>query len=114
MSSSDRDELIRNAVAFLSDPGSQSSPVPQRIKFLEAKGLTPTEIDIAFRQATPQQNASYPAYPSPYYAPRQWDWRDYFVRLFLSMSRFSINRVFETPDNSNMLGGSRIRCSFCI
>lgn len=80
MSSSDRDELVRNAVAFLSDPSSQASPLPQRIKFLEAKGLTPPEIDLVFRQATPN-TTSYPAgFAQPQYPSRRWDWRDTFVR----------------------------------
>ncbi|KAJ4489330.1 hypothetical protein C8J55DRAFT_450376 [Lentinula edodes] len=81
---SDREELIRNAIAFLSDPKSQSSPLAQRIQFLEAKGLTPPEIDLAVRQASNQSGAiPYnpgfpPAFGSPYSA-QQWDWRDYFI-----------------------------------
>ncbi|KAF8832410.1 hypothetical protein HHX47_DHR1001399 [Lentinula edodes] len=85
---SDREELIRNAIAFLSDPKSQSSPLAQRIQFLEAKGLTPPEIDLAVRQASNQSAAAAipynpgfpPAFGSPYPA-QQWDWRDYFKYL---------------------------------
>lgn len=105
MSTPDRQELVRNAVAFLSDPKvlfiqinsnnsfiyfqkTQASPVTQRIQFLEAKGLTPAEIDIALKQASaisvtlppPQYASSYSNNP---YAmppsPQRWDWRDYFV-----------------------------------
>lgn len=109
MSTPDRQELIRNAVAFLADPKvnrlyhshieyllkhllqSQMSPVSQRIQFLEAKGLTPAEIDLAHKQATfASANQSVQAPYTASYAPNQyavshlpanqrWDWRDYFV-----------------------------------
>ncbi|KAJ3787999.1 peroxisomal membrane anchor protein conserved region-domain-containing protein [Lentinula aff. detonsa] len=85
---SDREELIRSAVAFLSDPKSHSSPLAQRIQFLEAKGLTPSEIDWAVRQASNQSSTiSYnPGYPSGYGLPtaQQWDWRDYFITAVVS------------------------------
>ncbi|KAK7463654.1 peroxisomal membrane protein pex14 [Stygiomarasmius scandens] len=84
---SDRQELVNSAVAFLSDPKSQASPLAQRIQFLEAKGLTPTEIDLAIRQATSSQP---PVYRPPYnpYAqpPNTWDWRDYFITAIISGS----------------------------
>ncbi|KAK7058902.1 peroxisomal membrane protein pex14 [Paramarasmius palmivorus] len=86
---SDREELIRNAVSFLSDPKSQASPLTQRIQFLEAKGLTPPEIDRAIRQASLNQTVQapyqppYPGYGYPY--PNQrWDWRDYFIGAVVS------------------------------
>ncbi|KAF9056231.1 peroxisomal membrane anchor protein conserved region-domain-containing protein [Panaeolus papilionaceus] len=93
MSTPDRQELVRNAVAFLSDPKTQASPVTQRIQFLEAKGLTPAEIDIALKQASaisvtpppPQYASSYSNNP---YAmppsPQRWDWRDYFITAVVS------------------------------
>ncbi|KIK71076.1 hypothetical protein GYMLUDRAFT_33202 [Collybiopsis luxurians FD-317 M1] len=88
---SDREELIRNAVAFLADPKSQASPLTQRIQFLESKGLTPPEIDLAIRQATNQSAAptlpyrvGYPSvFGQPYPSP-QWDWRDYFITAVVS------------------------------
>ncbi|KAG5648051.1 hypothetical protein DXG03_007086 [Asterophora parasitica] len=58
MSSPNRQELIQNAVAFLADPKSQGSPLAQRIQFLEAKGLTPPEIDIALKQAIQNNHVS--------------------------------------------------------
>jgi hypothetical protein len=69
---------------------SQGSSLAQKIQFLEAKGLTPAEIEDALRQAplsnAARANASYPqpVYgPMPYQLaqppPGQWDWRDYFV-----------------------------------
>ncbi|KAF8922474.1 hypothetical protein CPB85DRAFT_1267765 [Mucidula mucida] len=89
MSASNREELIRNAVAFLSDPQSQGSTFAQRIQFLESKGLTPPEIDMALRQ-TSNQTAG-PSYTAPY-PPQQflpppaarWDWRDYFITAVVS------------------------------
>ncbi|TEB34949.1 hypothetical protein FA13DRAFT_1660105, partial [Coprinellus micaceus] len=84
MSSPDRVELVRNAVAFLSDPKAQASPLAQKLQFLEAKGLSPPEVDMALKQAA--INASGPApvgYPGAYNPygppPQRWDWRDYFI-----------------------------------
>ncbi|TCD61756.1 mediator complex subunit [Steccherinum ochraceum] len=100
MASPDRQELIRNAVVFLADPKIQSSPLAQRVQFLEAKGLTAPEIEEAMRQSTynqslnvahvqqhaPQYGAGYGP-PMPYAAqpPNQvWDWRDYFITAVVS------------------------------
>ncbi|CAK5280554.1 unnamed protein product [Mycena citricolor] len=83
----DRQELIRNAVVFLND-STAWSPLAQRIQFLEAKGLTAQEIDIAIRQAT--NGPSYPAtYNGPFSymgqpPPYRWDWRDYFIAAVVS------------------------------
>ncbi|KAK0233161.1 hypothetical protein IW262DRAFT_1470284 [Armillaria fumosa] len=89
MSTPDRQELLRNAVAFLSDPKSQASPLAQRVQFLESKGLNSQEIDIALRQSS---NTSAPvSYPAPYSVSpfptvpsTQWDWRDYFITAVVS------------------------------
>ncbi|KAG6845782.1 hypothetical protein H0H87_003836 [Tephrocybe sp. NHM501043] len=82
---------MQNAVAFLVDPKAQASPLAQRIQFLEAKGLTPQEIDTALKQAT--ANSPGPSYQQSYsssygvlsssYPPagQRWDWRDYFKHL---------------------------------
>jgi len=94
MSTPDRQELVRNAVVFLSDPKTLSSPLTQRIKFLEAKGLTPSEIDLSVKQASLNQTAG-PSFASPYpsvygpspYGPlpmHRWDWRDYFITAVVS------------------------------
>ncbi|KAK2461859.1 hypothetical protein APHAL10511_006322 [Amanita phalloides] len=87
---SDRQELVRNAVAFLVDAKTQASPVSQRVQFLEAKGLSPQEIDLAFKQAAaaqPYQVQYVPTHGSPPYqlahGPR-WDWRDYFIAAVVS------------------------------
>ncbi|CCM05146.1 uncharacterized protein FIBRA_07355 [Fibroporia radiculosa] len=102
MATSDRQELVRSAVDFLSDPKTQASPLAQRVQFLEAKGLNNNEIDEAMRQAALNQSpyslrtypqsystASYPPVygPSPYAAqppPQAWDWRDYFITAIVS------------------------------
>ncbi|EPQ60750.1 hypothetical protein GLOTRDRAFT_113297 [Gloeophyllum trabeum ATCC 11539] len=99
MSTPDRQELVRNAVTFLSDPKTQSSPLAQRIQFLEAKGLTNAEIEDAMRRSVANSSAAgsymqryqtqyppygpapYPAYPGP---ASQWDWRDYFITAVVS------------------------------
>lgn len=106
MSSPDRQELLRNAVVFLQDPKvvhpssasqqpayspqTQASPLAQRIHFLEAKGLTPLEIDLAMKQSSnggppPSHQPAFAANYSPtIYPPRahRWDWRDYFASRF--------------------------------
>ncbi|KZW02611.1 hypothetical protein EXIGLDRAFT_829141 [Exidia glandulosa HHB12029] len=102
MSSSLRQDLIRNAVAFLGDPKIQSSPVAKRIEFLEAKGLTSAEVEEAIRQAAPSsstiaavsaaspypvtpfvsQQYAYAARPAP--PVPQLDWRDYFIMAVVS------------------------------
>lgn len=105
----DRQELIRNAISFLTDPKvifsyisllsshlnvfvqTQASSLAQRVQFLEAKGLTGPEIEEAMRQANSfgphpshiQQPSYGPVYGPHPYAPQPnpvWDWRDYFVR----------------------------------
>ncbi|KAI0080111.1 hypothetical protein K474DRAFT_1658377 [Panus rudis PR-1116 ss-1] len=115
MATPDRQELIRNAVSFLADPKIQSSPLAQRIQFLEAKGLTAPEIEEAIRQASRNQTAastppppyaqSYgPSYgPVPYAPPypQQWDWRDYFITSVISgavaYGAVSLFRKFVLP-----------------
>ncbi|KXN89966.1 Peroxisomal membrane protein pex14 [Leucoagaricus sp. SymC.cos] len=94
MSSPDRQDLLRNAIAFLQDPKTQASPLTQRIQFLEAKGLTPAEIDQVVRQVSAsappqgyQQNyiSNYTHGPYPLTPRAQgWDWRDYFVIAVIS------------------------------
>ena len=109
----DRQEFIRNAVAFLTDPKvcedfvfcwtiftpyhpqAQASPLAQRVQFLEAKGLTGPEIEEAMRQANSSgpQHVQQPSY-GPVYGPLPyasltsppWDWRDYFVRPTIDFS----------------------------
>jgi len=92
MATPERQELIRNAVSFLTDPKTAPSPVAQKLQFLEAKGLTPSEIDLALRQSA-STNASAnqpyaPGYAQPYGMlppPQQrWDWRDYFITAVVS------------------------------
>lgn len=94
-----REELIEGAVAFLQDPSVASSPVEQRVAFLQSKNLTQEEIDASLArvgQATPSQASAstspqyrqappqYGYQPPPYWAqappePPRRDWRDYFI-----------------------------------
>ncbi|KAI0652231.1 peroxisomal membrane anchor protein conserved region-domain-containing protein [Trametes meyenii] len=118
MATPDRQELVRNAVAFLADPKAQASPLAQRVQFLEAKGLTGPEIEEALRQSALNQGgprASVQPYPpSPYgpvygpmpYTPvqpppQQWDWRDYFITAVVSgtiaYSAASLFRKYVSP-----------------
>ncbi|WVQ95364.1 hypothetical protein IAU59_002461 [Kwoniella sp. CBS 9459] len=111
-SSSNRQELIRNAVLFLNDPSVTSKPLASRIQFLESKGLTDSEIQQALSQAaqtssstahaSAQSQLSYgdvperPAYAAPRYGydtgimrgvppePPRRDWRDLFIMAVIS------------------------------
>ncbi|KAG8712299.1 peroxisomal membrane protein pex14 [Ceratobasidium sp. 394] len=94
----DRQELVRNAVTFLSDPKIQSAPLTKRISFLESKGLTNTEIEEAIAESAAASTASRPT--SNYSVPHtgfqspgiltapppvpQRDWRDYFIMALVS------------------------------
>lgn len=51
-STSNRQDLIKNAILFLNDPKVQSSSLTSRITFLESKGLNDVEIQEALRQAS--------------------------------------------------------------
>ncbi|OCB85672.1 hypothetical protein A7U60_g7323 [Sanghuangporus baumii] len=79
----------------------QGSSLTQRIQFLEAKGLTPSETEEVMKQASFEQNAAVQA--TPYYPPYQYrspyptfgsvpplqqplDWRDYFIMAVVSGS----------------------------
>ncbi|GMK59191.1 hypothetical protein CspeluHIS016_0702060 [Cutaneotrichosporon spelunceum] len=55
---SSRQELISNAVLFLNDPKVQSSPLTQRIEFLQGKGLNESEIQQALNEASGSENGS--------------------------------------------------------
>lgn len=96
---SDRKELVRNAVEFLSDPKIQAAPLTKRISFLESKGLTTAEIEDAISQSAGASTTSRPS--SVYSAPQgqfafqgpaiaapppipQRDWRDYFIMALVS------------------------------
>ncbi|KAI5123782.1 hypothetical protein M0805_000370 [Coniferiporia weirii] len=97
MASHGRTELVQNAIAFLMDPKSQTSTLAQRIQFLEAKGLTSSEIEEVIRQASMKQNVTMQTQPPPYHSPYQYgppvyppqarqpmDWRDYFIMAVVS------------------------------
>ncbi|ORY62521.1 peroxisomal membrane anchor protein [Pseudomassariella vexata] len=99
-----REELVASAVNFLQDPNVASSPVENRVSFLQSKNLTQEEIDVALARAgTPspvgppplsqavvpaaqQQQQYYGRYqtqpygwqPPPPVAPKR-DWRDWFI-----------------------------------
>lgn len=47
-----RSELIATAVTFLKDPQVQAAPLSKRLAFLESKGLTQQEIDLALSRSS--------------------------------------------------------------
>jgi len=94
--SSNRAELVRNAIGFLSDPKIQSAPLTQRLAFLESKGMTAAEIEEAMRlsasstsggggvsSAFPQAQMQSMGYATVPTIPQR-DWRDYFIMAVIS------------------------------
>lgn len=104
-----REDLVASAAKFLQDPSVASSPVENRIAFLQAKNMTPEEVSAAMARAgqdsgaamalypapasgAPPPGASQPAQGQPYYGrypsyawqppppePPRRDWRDWFI-----------------------------------
>ena len=96
MSQQSRQDLIQNAVLFLQDPKTQSSPLTSKIEFLQAKGLNESEIQDALSRsssssssssAIPRSNTGGESYGGGGYGmryemapvPPKRDWRDLFV-----------------------------------
>jgi hypothetical protein len=93
-----RQDLIQNAILFLQDPKTQSSPLTSKIEFLQAKGLNESEIQDALSRSS-SSSSSQPVQrqsqsiggPSGGYGygtryemapvPPKRDWRDLFVCL---------------------------------
>ncbi|RUS15381.1 peroxisomal membrane anchor protein conserved region-domain-containing protein [Endogone sp. FLAS-F59071] len=98
-----REELLASAVKFLQDPNVQSSPLAKKVAFLESKGLTADEIEVAMARASgkalappagvlPQGTLPQGAYPpgavvlqGPPVPPRpRYDWRDLFIAAVMA------------------------------
>ena len=95
----------------------QASPLAQRIQFLEAKGLTPPEIDVAVKQASMNQIAG-PSYQPPYVpvygpSPHRWDWRDYFVQSTYHHNETCADLLF-IKDYCCCLWDCHLRCSSVV
>ncbi|EON99808.1 putative peroxisomal membrane anchor protein [Phaeoacremonium minimum UCRPA7] len=93
-----REDLVASAAQFLKDPSVASSPIENRIAFLQAKNLTQEEVQAALARAEGQQAPTYPSTIAPptgaqqyygSYPPYGWqppppevprrDWRDWFI-----------------------------------
>ncbi|XP_067658690.1 peroxisomal membrane protein PEX14-like [Haliotis asinina] len=61
-----RENLISTAVKFLQNPKVQQSPLYQRKAFLEKKGLTKEEIDLAVQKAGVSDVVTPPPHPAQY------------------------------------------------
>lgn len=90
----DRKDLFQSAVSFLGDASVKEAPLTKKIEFLQSKGLTQEEVELALREAQEKSNDKhsgstfrelsgarhdepiYEAMPPP--IPRR-DWKDYFV-----------------------------------
>lgn len=104
------DDLISSAVTFLQDPKVADAPLAKRIAFLESKGLSSEQVQVALQRAQSEASssvqdgpsrsqgaadASYaPSRPPTTYAPYavqqaapplpQRDWRDWFIMAVVS------------------------------
>jgi len=86
---SDRTALLSSAISFLRDPSTASSPLAQRIAFLESKGLNQQEIEQALSAANggplmPYNNnggGRAQGGVGGFSRGREFerDWRDYFI-----------------------------------
>ncbi|QLQ77992.1 hypothetical protein HG537_0A02390 [Torulaspora globosa] len=90
----DRKELLQSAVSFLGDASVKEAPLTKKVEFLQSKGLTQEEVELALREAQEKSigkprgssyrelsgnrddETIYEAIPPP--IPRR-DWKDYFV-----------------------------------
>jgi peroxin-14 len=97
MSFSSRQDLIQNAILFLQDPKTQSSPLTSKIEFLQAKGLDEQEIQEALSRSSSSSSSTNHSSTAqaPYRrdreegyggmkfemapVPPKRDWRDMFV-----------------------------------
>lgn len=77
-----RQALLSSAISFLRDPSTASSPLAQRVAFLESKGLTPSEIEQALQLATSPSLGPGGTMMTPRgTVGREFerDWRDWFI-----------------------------------
>lgn len=89
-----RQDLIQNAILFLQDPKTQTSPLTSKIEFLQSKGLNESEIQEALSRSTASSSHAGPSiarrdggygsgsgmrYEMAPVPPKR-DWRDMFVR----------------------------------
>ncbi|GMM30038.1 Pex14 protein [Martiniozyma asiatica (nom. inval.)] len=95
MSQQSRQELIDSALQFLADPQVSNQPLSSKLSFLESKGLTPEEIQVALAQAkgstpTTVEQPMAPPLAGPLYShsspplptqplPNAYDWKDYLI-----------------------------------
>ncbi|CAG99440.1 Pex14p [Kluyveromyces lactis] len=102
----DRRELYDSAISFLKDPNVVSAPLTQKIEFLQGKGLTQDEIQLALKDATGgSKDESKPVVNSDNTVSRESsnshfhyeavppaipnrDWKDYFIMATASVGLF--------------------------
>ncbi|BFZ58734.1 peroxisomal membrane protein pex14 [Savitreella phatthalungensis] len=90
------EDLLTSAVQFLQDPKVADAPLAKRIAFLESKGLSQDQVQIALQRAQdakvgvapPVPATSYTSYiPQQQLSPPplpQRDWRDWFIMAVVS------------------------------
>lgn len=96
----ERKQLFDSAVSFLSDPSVKDAPLTKKIEFLQSKGLTQQEVELALKESQQEHKplesspverklrtdpTVYEAVPPP--LPRR-DWKDYFIMATASAGLF--------------------------
>ncbi|CAM0137358.1 peroxisomal membrane protein pex14 [Umbelopsis sp. WA50703] len=98
-----RDDMLKSAVSFLSDPKVQSAPLAKKVAFLESKGMTSEEIEEAMSRVNGKSTATtvttnttttgpvgtYPGggvvmHAPPVPARPRYDWRDVFIAAVMA------------------------------
>lgn len=69
-----RIDLVGTAVKFLSDPSVAAAPLSRRLAFLEQKGLTAAEIDLALARVNETPTVKAPT-QAQQVKPVQFNWR---------------------------------------
>jgi len=70
---------VQSAIHFLRDPNVASAPLNKKVQFLEAKGLSPSEISEALSSSPVPGPSNAPYYPYPGPPHNAYDWRDWFI-----------------------------------
>ncbi|CCE93612.1 Pex14p TDEL_0G02450 [Torulaspora delbrueckii] len=114
----DRRQLFDSAVSFLSDDSVKNAPLTKKIEFLQSKGLTQEEVELALKEAqnprrqpnlsykelsgasgAPREDIMYEAVPPP--IPRR-DWKDYFIMATATAGLFygvyELTRRYVVPN----------------
>lgn len=82
--------MVSSAVQFLSDPAVANAPLSRRTAFLQAKGMTPEEIELALSRANAPKHPPPP--PPQTITDSSWSISSWFIPIFAGGFFYSIFR----------------------